>query len=333
MSLRVGIAGAGQAGDHHAVGFAATEGAEVIAIADLNEAVARSVAEPCGAEVVSDWRALLDFDLDILVVALPHNLHLEPAQAAAERGVHVLMEKPLATTLEDGQRIVEACRQADVKLTISFVHRFREELQLARQWLDQGEIGTPQVARETMGGQRGAQQPRWIEERLASGGGVLMYGAVHGIDRLRWLLGSDVASVTAHTRRFTPGGEVEESVVALLTFASGAVATINSNSPHYRAQPRFWETELYGSKGLLRLRTRQWAEVSNDSRVERIDTHPLSEELGPHYNFGRQAAAFVAAIREDREPDVTAADGLRSLEVALAIYRSTEIGETVTLNP
>ena len=146
MSLRVGIAGAGQAGDHHAVGFAATEGAEVVAIADLNESVARSVAEPCGAEVVSDWRALLDFDLDILVVALPHNLHLEPAQAAAERGVHVLMEKPLATTLEDGQRIVEVCRQADVKLTISFVHRFREELQAG-----------PPVARPG----RDRHPPRW----------------------------------------------------------------------------------------------------------------------------------------------------------------------------
>ena len=82
MSLRVGIAGAGQAGDHHAVGFAATDGAEGVAIADLNEELARSVADRYGARAVTDWRSMLDLELDILVVALPHNLHLEPAEAA-----------------------------------------------------------------------------------------------------------------------------------------------------------------------------------------------------------------------------------------------------------
>ena len=331
MSLRVGIAGAGQAGDHHAVGFAATEGAEVVAIADLNEELARSVADRYGARAVTDWHSMLDLELDILVVALPHNLHLEPAEAAAGRGVHVLMEKPIAITLEDGRRIVEVCERADVKLTISFVHRYREELQQARRWIDEGAIGGPMVARETMGGQRGAQVPGWVEQKRAAGGGVLMYSAIHGLDRLRWLLGSDVATVTAQTRRFDPSSETESSVSALLTFTGGAVATLSASAPVYRAQPRFWETELYGSSGMLRLRTREWAELSSDSRLERVDTSSLSAELGPHYNFWRQAEAFVAAIDAGRGPDVTAEDGLRSLEVAVAIYESAERNEPVSL--
>ena len=223
MSLRVGIAGAGQAGDHHAIGFAATEGAEVVAIADLNQELARSVAERYGARAVSDWRSLLELEIDILVVALPHNLHLEPAEAAAERGIHVLMEKPIAISLADGRRIVEVCERAGVKLTISFVHRYREELQLARSWIDAGEIGTPMVARETMGSQRGPHLGDWVERSREAGGGVLMYSAIHGIDRLLWLLGSEVACVDARTRRFDPESEIESSVTALLSFTGGAV--------------------------------------------------------------------------------------------------------------
>jgi predicted dehydrogenase len=331
MNLRVGIAGAGQAGDHHAVGFSTTEGAEVVAIADLNKELASSVADRYGASAVTNWQAMLDMELDILVVALPHNLHLEPAEAAASRGIHVLMEKPIAITLKDGKRIVDACNRADVKLTISFVHRYREELQVARQWIDEGAIGTPMVARETMGGQRGAHLGDWVESQEAAGGGVLMYSSIHGLDRLRWLLGSEVATVTAQAVRFDSSSEIESSVSALLTFTNGAVATLNSNAPLYRAQPRFWETEIYGSSGMLRLRTREWAELSSDSRLERIETLTFSDKLGPHYNFGRQAEAFVNAIHHGTDPYVSAKDGIRSLEIALAIYNSADRNEPVHL--
>jgi predicted dehydrogenase len=241
------------------------------------------------------------------------------------------MEKPIAITLDDGRKIVEVCERADVKLTISFVHRYREELRLARRWIDEGAIGNPMVARETMGGQRGAHLGGWVEQKRAAGGGVLMYSSIHGLDRLRWLLGSEVTTVSAQALRFDPDSEIESSVSALLTFASGAVATLSSSAPLYRASPRFWETELYGSSGMLRLRTREWAELSSDSRLERVDTSPVSDELGPHYNFWRQAEAFVAAINGGRDPDVTAKDGLRALEVALAIYASAERNEPVNL--
>ena len=331
MTLRVGIIGAGQAGERHAVGFATCRGANLVGMADVVEDRAAALANRFEATPYTDWRDMLEAGLDILVVSLPHNLHVAPAEAAAERGVHVLMEKPIATTLADAERIVRVCKDADVKLTVSFVHRFREELQTARGWLEQGLIGTPQVVRETMGGQRGDHLPKWVTRKEIAGGGVLMYSAIHGLDRLRWLVGSEVVKVTAEARTYSPDTEVEDGVVALLTFANGVAATLNTNAPAYRAQPAHWETELYGDKGLLRIRTRQFAEVSNDEVLEREDTAHLSDELGPHYNFARQAQAFVDAVREDKEPGITSEDGLRALELALAIYRSAEMGETVKL--
>jgi UDP-N-acetylglucosamine 3-dehydrogenase len=329
--LRVGIIGAGQAGERHAVGFAATEGATLVGIADVVETRAAELASRFGARAFTDWREMLSAGLDILVVSLPHNMHVEPAAAAAKQGVHVLMEKPLATTLEDGKKILEACKSAGVKLTISFVHRFREELQLARRWLDEGQLGRTQILRETMNGQHGNHLPKWVTQKEVAGGGVLMYSAIHGLDRLRWLANSEVISVTAQTRRYSHDTEVEDGVVALLNFASGATGTLCANAPTYRAQPAHWDTEIYGDKGMLRVRTRQWAELSNDYCNEHIDTEKISNEQGPHYNFARQAKEFVAAIREDREPFITGEDGLKSLELALAIYRSAETGQSVSL--
>ena len=331
VTLRVGIIGAGQAGERHAAGFAACDGAELVGIADNVEDRAVALAHRFEAEAYVDWQEMLDDDLDILVVSLPHNLHVAPTEAAAERGIHVLMEKPIATTLEDAERIVQVCAEAKVKLTVSFVHRFREELQVAQRWLEEGQLGTPQVIRETMGGQRGDHLPRWVTQKDIAGGGVLMYSAIHGLDRLRWLVGSEVVKVTAEARTYSPDTEVEDGVAALLIFANGATATLTTNAPVYRAQPAHWDTELYGDEGMLRIRTRQFAELSNDRIMKHVATAHLSEELGPHYNFARQAQAFVDVIREAKEPFITGEDGVKALELALAIYRSAETGETVEL--
>jgi predicted dehydrogenase len=240
------------------------------------------------------------------------------------------MEKPIATRLEDAQRIVDVCRQSGVKLTTSFVHRFRDECQFARQWLDEGHLGAPQVIREVMNAPRRPELSAWITQKEAAGGGVLMYTAAHAIDRLRWLVGSEVSAVTGQVRHWDPASEVEDGAAALLTFANGAVATLTSNAPPYWAQPSVWETEMFGSEGMLRI-VRGAVEISSNRLQSRLETQTSTSRLGGYYNFTRQAEAFVAAINQGREPVITGEDGLRSLEIALAIYRSAATGQTVSL--
>lgn len=330
MRHRVGIIGAGQAGERHAVGVASLDNAQVAAIADVDSVRAAALARRFGALAYQDWRMMLDTPLDIVVVASPHHLHREPTEAAATRGIHVLVEKPLALTPADAKRMIAVCQASRVKLTVSFVHRFRQETQLLYGWLRQGEVGAPQIAREVMSVQRSRHLPDWLQQKALAGGGVLMYSAIHGIDRLRWLLNSEVTQVTAQTHCYTPGAELEDGVVALLKFASGATATLTANAPRYRVDPSFWETEIYGSQGMVRLRTREWAELSNDATVERVDTAQYDKQM-PHYNFARQMAALIRAITEDSEPTVTGIDGLKALELALAIYQSAASGRTITL--
>lgn len=332
MTLRVGIIGAGQAGTRHAIGFDQTETTTVTAIADLSPERATELAARFDALAYTNWRSMLEQELDILVVSLPHNMHVAPAEAAAQLGIHLLMEKPIATTMADGQRIIDVCKSAGVKMSISFVHRYREEVLRVKQWLQAGALGAPQTVRETMNGQRGDHLPQWVYSQESAGGGVLMYSAIHGVDRLRWLMESEVTTVTAQTRHYQDDSEVENGMIALLTFANGAVASHIANAPFYRAQPAHWETEIYGTEGMARLRTRQWAELSTNDQQERTETASLSEELGPYYNFARQAKEFADAIIEDRDPLVTGEDGLKALEVCLAIYRSAASGREEVVN-
>jgi predicted dehydrogenase len=330
-ALRVGIIGAGQAGERHAIGFTETPTTRVVGVADIDARRAGDLAGRFQAHAYTDWRAMLDRGLDILVVSLPHSLHVAPAVAAAQLGVHVMMEKPIATTLADGRRIVEVCAAHGVKLGVSFVHRFREESQLVYNWVQDGRLGSPLLARETMNIERTRQVPGWVMQKELGGGGVLMYSAIHGVDRLRWLLGSEVTRVAAQTVKFHPETEVEDGVAALLTFAGGASATLMSTAPAYPAQPTIWETEVYGTSGMARLRTRQWAMLSSTEAQLHQATHEFGEQLGPYYNFARQAQAFAQAILEDREPPVTGQDGLAALEIVLAIYRSAESDQPVQL--
>ena len=274
---------------------------------------------------------MLDQGLDVVAVCLPHNMHVEPAVAAADRGIHVMMEKPIATTLADGRRIAAACAESGVKLTISYVHRYREEIQMLCGWLRTGQLGTPVMARETMNVQRGAHLPDWVERAQMAGGGVLMYSAIHGIDRLRWLLDDEVMSVTAQTRLLEDGAEVEHAVVALLTFSRGAIAALTANAPGYPVPPGHWETELFGTEGMARARTRAWAEISARTSRSRHDTRWCADRLGEHYNFVRQAAAFVDAIRTDSAPSVTAEDGLETLAIVETIYASAASNAPVAL--
>lgn len=330
MSARIGVLGAGQAGGRQAHGFARHPDARVVGVADLDPGRAAALAGRYGARAVRDHAELLALGLDVLVIATPHALHTEPALAAAAQGVHVMMEKPIATTLTDAHTIADACDRANVRLAVSFVHRFREESVRARRWL--AAAGRPQLARETINGQVTATHPGWLANAALAGGGVLMYTAIHGVDRLRWLTGSEVCEVTAGTCAFEPGAEVESGVAALLRFENGCVATLSASAPRYRAEPTVWETEVFTERAMVRLRTRAFAETSSDAASERYDASDDPDTHDPCYNFARQADDMLRAVNHGATPSADGADGLRALEVCLAIYRSAESGRPIELD-
>ena len=325
-ALTVAIVGAGQVAQQHVRAFARlSPDVRIIGVADIDERRATELAATCGARAFTDYRSLVDLAPSIAVICLPHHLHRDAGLAAAAVGSHILMEKPLAHTLEDAHAIVDSCRQHGVLLSVSFVHRYRTEALQAYQLIANGHIGTPAMAIDSFCSQGGVHVPGWVWEKQYAGGGVLMYGGIHSIDRLRWFLGSEVEEVSARAVTYSQDVDVEDGLVATLTFSNGCLATLFENSPGYLVTPRSWDTEIYGSKARIRVRTREYVEFSSDIQSYRLN-------VTRDDNFAAQAQDFVAAVREQREPWITAEDGLRALEVAMGIYRSAELGHPVAIS-
>lgn len=324
----VAIIGAGQVAANQSRGFAQlTPAVEIAGVADINEQRASELAATYGTRAFTDYRALLDLRPDIAVICLPHHLHIEAALAAVDAGCHILMEKPLAHTLEDARTIVATCRRSGRRLATSFVHRFRDEWQQAQRLIAEGRIGNPALAIDVFSTPDARTLPEWVWHKDTCGGGVLMYTGIHAVDRLRWLLDSEVEEVTARSIRYTQpaDADVEDGLLALLTFANGCIATLAENSPRYVLAPHSWDTEVFGTTGRLHIRQNEYLEYSSSAEQY------LRQSSGADH-WVAQAREFVNALREDRDPWISGEDGLAAQGVVEAVYRSSALDRPVRLS-
>jgi predicted dehydrogenase len=297
----------------------------VTAVAETDEERSREFAATFRARAFRDYRDLLATGIDAVIICLPHHLHLACARETARAGVHILMEKPLATTLEDARAILQAVDEAGVTFMMGYVHRFRPEVEAARRLIADGQVGHPATVldRFMSGGMH--ETPAWVWDRSMAGGGVVMYGGVHAIDRLRMLLDDEVTEVFARTAVYSNPTDVEDGVCAMLTFASGTSALLYENAPGY-GRLGGWVTEVFGTEGALVITTGAGLEYRGRTGSARW-SYPEDNR------FARQADEFIAAIQERRPPTITGQDGLRGLEVALAIYRSAASGRPEIVLP
>lgn len=323
--LSVAIIGAGVVAKHHVEAFKQLEQVRVLGVADVDETRAKGLAAQCGAKSFSNYHDLLELQPAMSVICLPHHLHREAALAAAAVGSHILMEKPLAHTLEDAHAILEACHEHHVKLSVSFVHRFRAEFQKAYQLIKAGDIGHPSLVVDRFCFPGDKRVPAWVWQKPLSGGGILMYSGIHAIDRLRWLLNSEVSELFARTVTHSHHADVEDGLLATLIFANGSVASLIENQPSYAVSSRVWDVEIYGSLARLHIQSGNFLDFDSDAKGYRY-------EVRRNDHFLAQASEFVAAVQEQREPWITGHDGLRALEVALAIYQSAESGKPIKFN-
>jgi predicted dehydrogenase len=322
-ALTVAIVGAGQVGQRHGRAFAQLgPDVRVVGVADVDEGRAAELAATCGARAFTDYRALLELGPDVTVICLPHHLHREAGLAAAAAGSHILMEKPLAHTLEDAHAIVDGCRRYGVRLAVGFVHRYRVEFQRARQLIASGQIGIPAMATDVFGISGGTHVPGWVWQKRYSGGGIVMYSGIHSIDWQCWLLDSEVEQVFAQAMTYGQDADVENGVVATLVFANGCLGTLIGNQPNYLVTFRTRDTEVYGSQARIRIRSGEYLDFNSDAQAYCMDVTRDDP-------FATQAQDFVAAIREQRDPWITGEDGLRALAVTMALYRSAELGQPV----
>jgi predicted dehydrogenase len=282
----------------------------------------RRLGEQFSADYVPDPFGFAEAPkVDAVIVALPHALHARAAIAAARAGLHVLVEKPIATTLADADRMIKACRRTGVTLMVGQTHRFVRSLIAARERIQSGQIGTPSLALDVTVISSTLQQltPWYFDPHLAAGG-VLMSSASHRIDRVRWLLG-EVEEVHARLGAFHHQIRTEDTAVLSLRLASGAMVAVLQEVVAYD-QPGKVDLDVFGTRGSLHHEFPNHLVMNNESGATDLsvtDDQPLVREL----------EEFVGAIREGRPPSVPGEEGRSTLAVLRACYESSRLGEPV----
>src|SRR5690349_21300204 len=213
--LRAGVIGVGVMGSNHARVLAELPGVEFVGVADPDRAQAHSVAQALGCAEFPDFASLIDEGIEAVTIAAPTHVHHEIALACIARGIHVLVEKPIASTIEEGRAIVAAARRAGVTLMVGHVERFNPAVQAIKDALRGEDILSIAITRV------GPFPPRM------SNVGVVNDLAVHDIDLIRWFTDSDIIEVQPQLS----SAVAEREDIALLQFrtASGVLAHINTN--------------------------------------------------------------------------------------------------------
>ncbi len=322
-AARLGLIGAGFIGEVHLRALRHNAQAELRAVADVDERrLSWAQATFQVPKVYTDVRDMLEKEqLDGVIIATPDHLHREPVELAAEAGVDILLEKPIATTVADAERIIQVTRQRQVKLMLGFILRFTLPYLQLHQKVIGHELGetTMAYAKRTVN----ATEAR----RLAGRCTVNEYLGVHDIDTILWNMGTDVESVYAARGEFVlkeQGLNTPDYYWTMVRFRSGATAVVQSHWAMPDAFPNYPESELLitGTRGAVQLRLAgQQLQFSSDERYEQPDVSYgfSAEDAGA---FRKEDEHFTDCIIQGRQPLVGGIDGLNALKIVLAAEES-----------
>jgi 1,5-anhydro-D-fructose reductase (1,5-anhydro-D-mannitol-forming) len=322
--------------------IAATPDAQLVAVYSRDQGRAEAFAEKHGAQAAyNDLDALLqDSRVEAVFIASPNALHAHHAMQAAQAGKHVFTEKPMTTTLDDAVAMVRGCRTHGVKLGVGYHLRQHPGLREAHRLLAEGVLGTVSLAQGQWGfGVRGQDGPPqrtglrqwWDDAELIGGASTMMGTGVHVVDLLRFVLGQEVTEVAALSDGQTPQRPLEQLAALVLRFDRGTLATVccGRRLPDSRN-----DLTVYGSLGRIVGAAALWEgrqgslEVVSET-VNKTATYPHE----PLANFIDELADFHRAITDDREPAATGLDGLRVVQVTLAMIESAREKRTVKIAP
>jgi UDP-N-acetyl-2-amino-2-deoxyglucuronate dehydrogenase len=333
--LRIGMIGCGEIAVRTAEAIATAPSAQHAIVMDVDARVAADMAGTYGVPHTTRVEELLASpSVDAVYIAVPHHLHAPLALQAIAAGKHVLVEKPIATTLEDADRMIAAARERGVLLSVAFLAQGDAQLQRVRDLIQSGAIGKVVGTRIVLradkpasywtGGFTGRIQTDWRSSKARAGGGVLIMNTIHDLNTIRWLTGLEVTRVYAEYGTFATGVEVEDFVAVTCRYANGAIGTLEAGSAVRGRDPLREPDRIYGAEGQVLL--------SNPPRVyqagEWRDVAPGAGARAPRTAAG---AGFARAVLDGTPPPVSAEDGRAALEVVVAAYRAGEEARPVYL--
>lgn len=343
MSLKYAIIGCGRISPNH-IAAAVENKLDIVAICDLDKFKMDHTISmfnlPNVKKYVNYKEMLANETLELVAICTESGKHGEIALDCIEAGSNLIIEKPIALSLEEADKIIANAREKGLKVSACHQNRFNKSIQKMREALEAGRFGrllygTAHVRwnREEHYYKQASWRGTWEQD-----GGALMNQCIHNIDLLRWMMGNDIVEVVGMTDNLKHDFiETEDLGMALIKFANGSYGIVEGTTNIY---PKNLEETLYifGEKGTVKaggksvnlIEEWQFADMN-----ESLDEVKLKYQENPPnvYGFGHNPlyADVIEAIHENREPYVTAEDGRRALELVLAIYRSAAEGINIKL--
>jgi predicted dehydrogenase len=339
-TLRIGIIGSGFMGRTYAECLAKhTRKAALAAVVGGTRAqeLAHDYVVPCEPSITS---LLQREDVDAVIITTPETAHEAQTQEAAKYGKHVLVEKPMAPTIEACTAMIQACAKANVILMPIQSQRFRSVNAKTHQLIQDGIIG------------RVRQIRHWITHPLShaesmlknkpfyadpDGGGAFMGFNSHSMDMIRWLAGSDPRSIYAKITTLHESKIPHLTMMGQIEFQNDTLAQIwwSVEMPGTTFPESRFHTQVVGTKGILDCPAYQHLDLYNEAGHKRIWTQPAFDPKNPHdpvrlVSFSTMVQEFIDAIHENRKPSVLAEDGRASIELCQAALRSSELGLPVS---
>lgn len=327
--------------------FGAVKDFQVAAAADTNPGLVESFSKDFSIPGYNGWREMLANEkLDLAAIFLPHAECPEAAVACAEKGIHLLVEKPMAADAEGVRRMNAAARAAGVVLSTPYVWRYHPVARQMKKFVDEGVLGRIVGCEGRCAAGRLQRyidgNAGWMLQKARSGGGPMYNLGVHWIDLYRWMLADEVVEVFGKNVKINQEYDIEDNSFALLTFSRGAVValdisyTVPDSYPYGRdlylslrgtGGVLSWSPSFEGVKESLFVCSDSGEFVSSPRRhIEfELQAHPgYTGILGVHY-----LSDLAASIRSGGAPVITGEDGIRALEVVEAIYESSASGKAV----
>jgi predicted dehydrogenase len=344
--IRFGITGSGYMGRTHAEAIkylSAT--AELVAIWGGTRAAA--LAERCGAVHEPTLEGMMRRkDIDAVIITTPHQYHFKEVMLALEGGKHVLIEKPMATRVEDCDQMLAAAAQRGLTTAVAHNLRFRVNLPIVRALIRSGEIGSIQSMHFSMirqlvnVGNFGGNKTGWVNQPEAIG--FVIDGLPHGLDAIRWATGAEVKRVAGFSRTYTPERPIEDTTVGILEFNNGAICSVHTTQASHGFFPKeMARLTIHGSKGSLDMdgfgdlhmtdRQRGWRLITTQPPVMADDPESAYKE-GRMRAFYNQIQSFIDGLNGKPSQVATGADGRAGLAACLGMLTSTRENRFVTLN-
>jgi predicted dehydrogenase len=333
-----GIIGLGLIGKVHAEAIQAIAGARLLAVCGHDAAKTWEFAARFGATSYTDYQLFLAHPgVQIVNICTPNGLHAEQGIAAARAGKHVLVEKPIETTLAKADALIAACDEHNVRLGVIFQSRFLAAVQRIKRALDEGRLGRLLLGDAYVKWYRAPAYyaDSWHGTLALDGGGALINQAIHTVDLLRWLLGPVETAFAMKGALRYPQLEGEDTLVGTVRFCNGALGVIEAATS---AKPGFKRRlEISGERGAIILdgdAISVWAidgetgGASDDAQLTDGSANPAAISNEGHR---RQIEEMMQAVQAARAPMIDGREGRKSLELVEALYTSAKTGHAVRL--